>query len=449
MTQAILHEQARDVPVAEESDVIVCGAGPAGVAAAIASARTGARTRLIEVHGCLGGTWTAGQLAWIWDIEKPGLAREITDALTHRGARVGTNMHHYTYDIEAMKLLLEEMCAEAGVNVRLFTRVVAAARDEHNRLSHVVTESKSGREAWHAKSFVDATGDGDLAALAGCGFDLGHPETGQTQPMTYMALISVRCAEDLQEFISFWAGCEHHDPRIFMRELRRAGMEPSYGQPTLFQVHDNLLALMINHEYGVSALDANQITQATLRGRYEVHRIVAGLRALGDAWDGVQTVATCEQIGVREGRRIHGRYHVTREDLLRGARHIDAVSRVTFGVDVHALDPAKDRGLSNMSVVAQPYDIPLRALIAADVDGLLMAGRCISGDFFAHASYRVTGNAVALGEAAGTVAALGACSARLPHQVTWAEAQQALQSSTERMTTRRAAVSAAHAPTIR
>jgi hypothetical protein len=400
-------EAARLTPIVEETDVLVCGGGPAGIAAALAAARRGVSTRLIEVHGCLGGTWTAGQLAWIWDIDKPGLAHEIGAALAARGARGGTHPGHYTYDIEALKLLLEELCADAGVQVRLFSRVVAALRDDDNRLTTVITESKSGREAWRARVVIDATGDGDVAALAGCGFDIGHPVTGQTQPLTLMGLIAVRDAQALQDCISFWAGSERHLPAVaaFDAELRRAGLETSYGHPTLFQVRDNVLALMINHAYGVSALDAQQLTQATMHARAEINAVVEGLRGLGERWSGVHLIATAEQIGVREGRRIHGRYTVTEEDLRAGRRHEDAVCRVTFGVDVHALDPSKDRSLSNMGVTMRPYDIPRRALIARDVEGLLLAGRCISGDFIAHASYRVTGNAVATGEAAGALAA--------------------------------------------
>jgi hypothetical protein len=416
------------LPVVQEVDVIVCGAGPAGVAAAISAARAGANTFLIEVHGCLGGVWTAGQLAWVFDMEKPGLAREITQALDRRGARIGENQERYAYDIEAMKLLLEQLCAEAGVSVRLHTRVVAAARDPANRLRTVVTESKSGREAWRGKVFVDATGDGDLAAQAGCGFDLGHPDTGQVQPMTYMALVCVARAEAVKQYISFWAGSTYRQPAVegLRHEIRRAGLETSYAKPTLFQVHGNLLALMINHEYGVSAMDADQATQATLRGRAEVNTVVDSLRALGGPWEGMHVVATCEQIGVREGRRIHGRYTVSTEDITQGVRHADGICRVTFNVDIHSLDPARDKGLSNMGVVMVPYDIPLRALIAQDVDGLLLAGRCISGDFYAHASYRVTGNSVATGEAAGVLAAISALEDVLPHEVPWARVERAL-----------------------
>lgn len=138
----------------------------------------------------------------------------------------------------------------------------------------------------------------------------------------------------------------------------------------------------------------------------------------------VQIAATPEQIGIRDGRRIRGRYVVSKDDLVSGATQNDAVVRATFAVDIHALTPEENKkgGYSNGGVKMKPYDIPLRALIARDVDGLMMAGRCISGDFIAHASYRVTGNAVAMGEAAGAVAALAAKSKRPPHEVPWSEA---------------------------
>ena len=160
-------EPAQDVPIVEETDVVVCGGGPAGVAAALAAARQGVKTRLIELHGCLGGVWTTGALSWIIDsANKPGIMAEITARLDQRDAR---RLRHdggknYAYDVEEMKRLLDDMCLEAGVDVRLLTRIVAAGRDSDNRLSVVITESKAGREAWHAKAFIDATGDGDLGA---------------------------------------------------------------------------------------------------------------------------------------------------------------------------------------------------------------------------------------------------------------------------------------------
>jgi hypothetical protein len=176
----------------------------------------------------------------------------------------------------------------------------------------------------------------------------------------------------------------------------------------LFRVRDDLFALMTNHEYGFRGIDARDVTRATLHARKEIHDLINGLRSLGGVWENLRLVATGAQIGVREGRRIRGLYTVTRDDLREGRTHPDAVCRVTFGIDVHSTDPSKEKGIEKSGFRAKPYDIPLRSLIARDVQGLLMAGRCISGDFIAHSSYRVTGNAVAMGEAAGDAAARAA-----------------------------------------
>ncbi len=419
-------EQSRDIPVVDETDVVVCGGGPAGVAAAIACARQGIRTRLIELHGCLGGVWTTGALSWIIDsANKPGLMAEITARLDQRDARRlrqegGKN---YAYDVEEMKLLLDEMCLEAGVEVRTHTRVVAAARDTGNRLSVVITESKAGREAWHAKVFIDATGDGDLGALAGCGFDMGHPETGAVQPMSLMAPVAGIRFDEVESYV----GGSMAEPKQRLGTLMtEIGVAPSYGNPTLFRIRDDLLALMSNHQYGVTCDDADEITAATIRGRREVHAQVEALRKLGGIWTEMRVVSTGAQIGVREGRRIHGRYEVTGQDLLEGARFEDAVCRVTMGINVHSTDLSKTKIVEARPHRSQPYDIPLRALIAKDVDGLLMAGRCISGDFIAHSSYRVTGNAVAMGQAAGICAARAVLRDLLPHEVAWGDVKNSL-----------------------
>jgi NADPH-dependent 2,4-dienoyl-CoA reductase/sulfur reductase-like enzyme len=165
-------EPSQRVPIAAEADVVVCGGGPAGVAAALAAARAGAKTRLLEAHGCLGGIWTSGLLSYILDSgNKPGIMREILAALQARekDARRAPSM----YDPEAIKMLLEQMCDEAGVELQLHTQCAAAVRDAANRLALVVTESKSGREAVAGKVFIDCTGEGDVAHQAGCGWDYG------------------------------------------------------------------------------------------------------------------------------------------------------------------------------------------------------------------------------------------------------------------------------------
>ncbi|MDB6116537.1 MAG: Glucose-inhibited division protein [Verrucomicrobiaceae bacterium] len=421
--ERMFNEPARDVPLINEADVIVCGAGPAGVTAAITAARAGAKVQLFEWRGCLGGVWTAGLLGYLLDFDKTGFAQELNQKMADRGIRRGKSKKSITYEPEGMKMLLEELCVDAKVQFQLHTRVAAAYKDGR-KLTTIVTESKAGREAWRAPVFIDTTGDGDLGALAGCGWQIGEEKNCPCQPMSLNALLVCKDAEALKDFIHV------SDPDAtvakakdaLLAEIKRAGFFPSYSKPTLWQIRDNLLLVMMNQQFSVKPFEVAKVTEATVQARAELNKIVNGLRKLGGPWEGIQIAATAEQIGVRDGRRIEGRYTVTKDDLT-GARFEDGVVRPTFGVDIHALTAELNRKvpIDNKGIKVKPYDIPLRALIAKDVDGLMMAGRCISGDFIAHASYRVTGNAVAMGEAAGVVAAIAATSKRMPHEVAWSE----------------------------
>jgi hypothetical protein len=424
-----LAEPARNIPVAGVYDVIVCGAGPAGIAAAVEAGRNGAKTLLIEVHGCLGGVWTAGNLTWILDNQnKSGFINEIKrDLAKVAGEGTVDSGSSYSFDAEVMKVILEAYCVESNVDVRLHTRVVSTAV-KGGRLTHVLTESKSGREAWSAKIFVDCSGDGDLAMQAGCKYEYGGPE-GEGQPLSLLALVAGVNYEEIKPFVRDAEDSKLRSPskKRLEAEIIRSGVKPSYSLPGLYPIRKDLFMMMANHEYGYVGFDAKQISIATIRARAEVHQIVNGLRSLGGPWQNLRIVSTAEQIGVRESRRIHGLYTVTAKDIIEGIRHKDAVCRVTFGVDVHSVKKAdENKQVYNRGVKAIPYDIPIRALIAKDVKGLMMAGRCISGDFIAHSSYRVTGNAVVMGEAAGRVAAIAAVSERLPQEVDWAEVKWTL-----------------------
>lgn len=392
-----VEEPARAVPVVRETDILVCGGGPAGVAAAFAAARAGGRVLLLERHPFLGGVWTAGALTILIDTEhKGGLNRELRRRLEERGA--ATYAGHWPdwpiYGLEEMKGLLDDMVAETpGLEVQLCTHVAAVAR-EGGRVAGVFTESKSGREFIRAEVVIDATGDGDVCARAGCPFEHGRPGDGKVQPMTLYGRIG-GCRMD---------GAAHIQPMLDI--VREAGIEPSYERITLFPQpgQPGVFMLMATHLWG-SGVDVRDLSRAEFQGRREIRDIVRALKTMGgDAWKGIHLLDTGPFLGVREARRILGRYYLTEEDIRVGRRFADGICDVHFNVDIHHPDPSEGRGLYHLPM--QPYDIPYRCLLARDVDNLMMAGRCISGDHVAHASYRVTGDAVATGEAAGLAAAM-------------------------------------------
>ena len=234
-----------------------------------------------------------------------------------------------------------------------------------------------------------------------------------------MGILSGVTTDDIAAFIR--GQCEPRNlgnpKKNFLTELRSAGIDPSYGGPTIFEIRDGLYAMMANHQYNVSSINADDVSKATIEGRREVHAIVSALKKKGGIWKELHLNSTSEQIGTREGRRIMGRYYMTSDDLRTGAKFEDNICDVTFPIDVHATDPTKTKEIESKPFRSKDYQIPLRALFARDVDGLMVAGRCISGDFIAHSSYRVTGNAVAMGEAAGVTASIAVKEKVLPHDV--------------------------------
>ncbi|HRE80096.1 MAG TPA: FAD-dependent oxidoreductase [Opitutaceae bacterium] len=425
-------EAQRNIPIAGRSQVLICGGGPAGIGAALAAARAGAQTQLIELAGCLGGVWTAGMLTKIIDGgRKTGIMQEILKEMATRGSDVAKKTKGEIYDPELMKLVLEEMCVKAGVKIQLHTQLVGTVVDKQKRVVAVITESKSGRQAWLADRFIDCSGDADLAAQAGCQFDVGINSQCECQPMSLMALLAGPDPAAISDYVREIAG-EKAKSNLF-KLMKSAGINPSYSAPTLRVLHGNIYSLMSNHEYGVPAYDAGKVTEATIRARAEIHQITSDLRKLGGPWSDLSVVATAEQIGVREGRRVKGRASVSADDIVAGTKHADAVCRVNFGFDVHNVRPGEmfsgqDEIEAEVAryrkLGAKAYDIPVGALIAADVDNLMMAGRCISGDFIAHSSYRVTGNSVPMGEAAAQVSVASLKAGKMPHEISWPVSQQ-------------------------
>lgn len=404
----------------ESFDVIVCGGGPAGTAAALSAARNGARTLLIEQGGCLGGFWTRGLLTWLIDTEnKDGLLNEAMTRLeAEADGRKISSPKRFTADTEKTKLVFEAMCREAGVSLRYHTTLTGALMDG-NRIRYALTASKSGLVAYGADIFVDATGDGDLGYYAGAKFQLGN-EDGTTQPLSLIGQFTGVSLSDLEPFDSRKG--PGRKP-VILREFAEAGFSPSYRAPLIAVLSEESerYGLMINHEYR-SGLSAEALTQGTLSGREEINRCIDMLRAKGGIWKNIRLTATADMIGIREGRRLRGLYEITREDVLAGRSFTDGICTVFFSTDVHNLKPGSEEAdRKKYGTRHDPYQIPYRCLVSADVANLLMGGRCISGDFVAHSSYRVAGPAFRTGEVAGLAAAHCAIHEKSPAQITPAD----------------------------
>ena len=417
-------------------DVIVLGGGIAGSIAAIAAARAGASTLLLEEEGYLGGSLTAcgtGPMMTFHagdDLVVCGLTDELIQRMTKKGLSVGhiVDTTGYTYsvtpfDAEGMKRELECMALEAKVELLYHTTLIAATR-EGDTVKSITASSCGTQMAFSAKCFIDATGDGDLFVLADIPYVQGRESDGMDQPMTtnvrldHVDIDAVRdvMKKDISLFPLLMNGKEHlpeKASRLSISGFQQAMQDGMRAGELTFD-RDIVLCFETNHRNEVIAnmtrvngenpVDPASLTRAEIEGRRQAWELLAFLKKHIPGFENAEMKFTGPRIGIRSSRRLVGKYCITEQDVLGAAKFEDGIAASGYPIDVHSPDGEETNSIH--LEYGQYYTIPYRCLYTDSISNVLAAGRNISSTFQAHASTRVSPICGAIGHAAGIACAM-------------------------------------------
>lgn len=444
----------RRATVAADADVLVVGGGPAGIGAAVGAARAGADVVLAERYGFLGGNATAALVMPLMSfhtggktLEKwgdaslmpsdhgeghpviAGALRELLERLVRSGGAVEPSLatgYVVPFDPEAFKGVALDLLDDAGVRFLLHAFATEPVAD--GSLRGVVFETKSGPLVVRARAVVDCTGDGDIAARAGATCEIGREQDGLVQPMTLMFRIVEFQRAAFQAYVrehpDQWRGV--HGLWDLVQRATEAGELDLPREDILFFGTPHEREVSVNSTRVTRVLGTNvwDLSYAEWESRRQMRQIAAFLRKYVPGFESSYVAQSGVHVGVRETRRILGEYQLTADDLLSARKFDDVIARGSYPVDIH--NPEGKGTVLKRLPPGQAYDIPLRALLPQGVDGLVVAGRCLSGTHEAHSSYRVMPIAMATGQAAGVCAALAAARGRGPRDVAASEVQEEL-----------------------
>ena len=392
------HEPSRDIPIVRDVDVLIVGGGPAGLAAAIAAGRNGARTLLIEQFGYLGGTATASLMANInaFRAQKDpqstqtvrGVAEEIIlhlKALNGLGIAAydqspyptepGQLAYSYAIDTEKFKYVTLKMAVEAGVEIFFHTYCCDTIVAD-NEVRGVIVENKSGRGAMLGRIVIDASGDADVAARAGA---------------------------------PFWQTRKDEAPRLcdcLMYRIEFGQHRPGHRFACDFGTNSVIWGPGVEP---IDGTDAEQLSKAEISARLRIFEDFADKQKQFPELADAKIVETPPMLGIRQTRFVEGEYKLTADDAIAGRRFEDVIA-VSSSPIIHYYGYRRFLG-------HEGYDIPYRCLIPLKVENLLVAGRCISAEQQAFESHRAMATMLAVGQAAGTAAALCCKTATSPRRL--------------------------------
>jgi len=417
-------------------DVVVIGGGPSGVTAAIAAARHGAKTLLVEQYGCLGGMLTMAGTGPLMTFHagKTQVVKGIPDEIVQRMVREDFSPGHMEdavgyassitpFDVEGLKLVLETMALEAGVTLLYYTTYTGCTVED-KKITSVNLHSKNGSFSVKAKVFIDASADADLAVHAGVSTTYGREKDQLAQPMTMNFRMEGVDRDRLMDYIAAHREDMYPStPFDRLKDLPRSAISGAYSVIRLarengdFDVDRDMVLCFetnIKGQYIINmsritrhnALDPFDLTNATVEGRKQAHHIAAFLKKYIPGFENSYMISTGPHIGIRESRKINGVYKLTADDLLSNRMFPDAIAMGGYPIDIHS--PDGEAMTHRFLTPGSWYSIPYRSVITAEIDNLIVTGRCLSATHEACAAVRVTPIVMAISQGAGTAAALSA-----------------------------------------
>lgn len=419
-------------------DIAVIGAGPAGLSAAITAARAGKKVMLFEKNAYLGGSLAIG-LSPLGFLDKQGrkciagFAEEFINRLVERGDCLGTcrcPKHNSVtcVNAEGVKLLAFELCKEAGVDVLLHCETLRVEKRD-NRIARAVLYGKCNEVYVEAKIYIDGTGDGDLAYLAGCSYEIGQAQSGHLQPPTVMFTLGGVDQERLLDYVEKHPEeLRYNDPLIYenpdytadhfrrnpshvfvglqetFRRLKEQGKLPVERASFIYingthpgEVYVNSIRLT-----KTDATNLLELSKAEMEGAMQIPKLISALKENAPGFENCYLSGIAPSIGIRETRRFSGIRKITGEDVKKAAVPGDTICLSGYKVDIHS---GSDAGLYFCDV-EKPFGIPFGCMVSSEIDNLMFAGRCISADSFALGSLRVIPTCMVMGQAAAVGAGI-------------------------------------------